>query len=111
MIYFILLLVISIFVNEAIVELVSKSVFFRGFRDFLAAKKNIIFLFFGKVFFCPYCTSVWTSALFTTLIFILVSLRLTGVLVLDIFIFFIWVHRGSNLFHDIWDRYFTKIYR
>jgi hypothetical protein len=104
-------LIILIIINEALTELVSKSVFFGPLRDFLSNHKNPILLFFGRAFQCPYCTSVWVSIFTTSLTFISIIPFVTGIIYIDAFVYFILGHRGSNLFHDSCDRYINKSYK
>jgi len=105
--YFIILL-INIIVNEGLVELLSKSVFFGPLRSFLSKRSNPILLFFSRAVECPYCCSVWTSLFLTLIVFVLSTPSFLGVVVLDALLFLIMCHRLSNHFHDISDRYFSK---
>lgn len=105
------ILIILIIINEALTELVSKSVFFGPLRKFLSNHKNPILLFFGTAFQCPYCTSVHMSVFLSCITFIFIKPVITGIVYIDVFVYLIGVHRISNLFHDTWDRYFNKQYK
>ena len=106
-------LIFSSFLVEGITQLVQKSVFFGPVRDFFSAReKNIICAFFSNMLSCPYCTSVWVSMFITLCVLVSgFSLVILGNVVIDYFLFFIVVHRFSNLIHDVWDRYFSRHYR
>jgi len=105
MLYFIFLF-ISIVANEAIVELISKSVFFSPLREYLFKSNNKILSFFGKVVSCPYCCSVWTAYFFAFIVFVFTKAYFSSYV--GIIFFVLLVHKGSNILHDISDRYFVK---
>ncbi len=101
------------FLVEALTQLIQKSVFFSPFRAYFENhKESFIRGFISTILDCPYCTSVWISMFITTCVLLSgFHLVIFGNLVLDYFIFFVVGHRGSNLFHDIWDRYFSRHYK
>lgn len=107
---YILILLLCIVVNEGLAQLLSKSVFFGPLRDFLGSRENVVLAFFSRLVECAYCSSVWTSAFLTLIVFATYTPVLLGVVVVDAFLFFIACHRFSNHFHDIADRYFSKDY-
>lgn len=106
-------LFIASFLVEALTQLVQKSVFFSPFRAYFDNHEDsAVCDFIGTVLECPYCTSVWIS-MFVVLCVLLSGFHLVifGNVVLDYFVFFVGCHRVSNLFHDIWDRYFSRHYK
>ena len=102
LLYFCLLLISGVCV-EACVELIVKSVFFSWFRDFLAARKNVVYQFFYNAYSCPYCASVHLAFLISSFIFILYTPYLTGIVLLDFVLFVFVSHRVSNYIHNISD--------
>jgi len=110
MFHFLILLLLCIWVNEATTELLSKSMFFGFLRSFLNNSTYRVLQFFSKAIECPYCCSMWTSLFLTIVVFLLVKPILSGVVILDSFLFLIICHRFSNYLHDISDRYFSKDY-
>ena len=108
---FLFILSISIVVVESMTELLSKSMFFYGFRSYLEQRSSSIANFFFRAIQCPYCCSVWMSLLVTLLVFSTASPVLVGFLPVDAFIFGVSCHRVSNYLHDLSDRYFTKEYK
>lgn len=111
MFVFFVYLLICAFVTEAIVELVSKSVFFGPVREFLSKRKNFILRFYSNAIKCPYCFSVHASLLVSSPLFILVPPSLTNIILLDFILFSLSCHRLSNYIHDTKDRYFDKSYK
>ena len=108
---YIFVLLLCIGVNEALTKLLSRSVFFGPLRAYLESKQNWLFKFFSRMVVCPYCSSVWTSAFLTLLVFAAYGPVLMGVFVVDAFLFWVACHRFSNHFHDVADRYFSKDYK
>jgi hypothetical protein len=101
---------VLVLVNEGLVELVSKSVFFSFLRDFLSQSRFRLFKFFGDVVNCPYCCSVWTAFGLTSVLFLFGSQIKIFNIAVDFIIVSVLIHRLSNHFHDIADRYFSKSY-
>lgn len=97
MIFEFLLLLINI---EAVTNLISKSEIFKPLRAFLFKhSKNKIIKFIHDLVDCPYCTSVWVSFFYITLI------TLCGLsTVIMFFMLVISMHRMSNVLHHIIDR-------
>ncbi|HEC65555.1 MAG TPA: hypothetical protein ENI23_09685 [bacterium] len=110
MLEFIAVLLVSTIVVEAVVELVTKSVFFGFLREFLAAGESRTFKFFHKIVGCPYCCSVWSSLFVAIFVFSFSSIVLINNVVIDFVIFFLASHRLSNYLHDIHDKHFDKYF-
>lgn len=108
--FYIVLCILSAFICEAVVELVSKSVFFSFLRTYLLNSTNRVKHFFGEAIKCPYCCSVWVSFILTLVLFVFVTPVLTSVVVIDFVLFLLVVHRLSNYVHDFSDRYISKDY-
>lgn len=104
---YIVYLLLSVVVNEALVELL-KSGFFEKLRNFLNNKNNCVCSFLFKVITCGYCSSVWTAAFITLVSFVFITPVLINCIFLDIIISFILIHRLSNFLHDFCDRYISK---
>ena len=108
MLLFFAALFVCVVVNEALVELINKSVFFSFLRVFLSDKEGPLYKFFSKIVECPFCCSVWTSLFLTFLLFSFSSLVLINSLIPDFFIFWLFVFRASNYFHDWHDKKIDK---
>lgn len=102
----IILIVISSVVVEGMTELLSKSLLFSPFVDWLNSfkGKNRVLSFFGEAFRCGYCCSSHISILVTFLVFIFSPPKIFGSVYLDIFIFMVVCSRLSNYIHNIQDR-------
>ena len=108
MILFFVCLIVAILVNEALVELLSKSVFFFWVRKYLDSKSFLFFKFFSRVINCPFCCSVWTSAFLSTLVFSFSNPVLINNKVVDFFLFWLFCFRSSNYIHDWHDKKLDK---
>jgi hypothetical protein len=93
----------SVVLTELLTELVVKSEIFKSFRQFLEG-----FTWVSKLVNCGYCFSVW-SALLVTLV---VGPRYDVVssLFLNYIIISLIVHRSSNVWHNIIDKWTDKYY-
>ena len=90
----------SIICVEAVTELITKSEFFRPLHKLLHSKRNnSLCKFFYYLIDCGYCTSVWVS-FFVSILFIHMSLVSVYI---DWFIWWMVVHRLSNVFHNCVD--------
>jgi len=92
-------ILIAIIFTEAITELVVKSEFFYSLRKFFFESNNKILKFIHEIVDCGYCFSVW-AAVFTFITFYIIDN-----LYFNYFIYCIVLHRLSNLFHFIMDRF------
>lgn len=92
----------AIIAVEAFVEILIESELFIGLRAYLS-KKNPSFL--GKLFSCGYCMSVWAAILIGWIL----PGEPTGIMVLDIIIKTLCLHRLSNFVHEILVRLFNRI--
>jgi len=92
--------IISIIFTEAITELCVKSELFSPVREwFFNNKDNKLYNFIHSLLTCGYCFSVWAAALSVLLVIF------TNNVVINTFILVIVVHRLSNVFHFIVDRF------
>ena len=102
---------------ELIVELVIKSEIFEPVVNIFKSRidNNKFFWFFGSLFSCGYCFSVWVG------IFIAVSMNITlfksfilgyGTIgyILDLILSGLIIHRGSNVLHNVIDKWTNKFY-
>ena len=110
---FLLVLLLAVVLNEALAELLAKSGFFSPLRAYVfdRADTSPFFKFVGLVLACPYCTSVWTSLLPVGLVAAYAFYYMNAGVVAIGFGFVpsvLIVHRLSNHFHNISDRYFVK---
>lgn len=106
-----MLILIMIILNEALVELISKSFLFEGLRLNLLNHKYSILMFIGTIISCPYCCSFWT-AFSLNIIFnfsfnfeLLTNSYLNNTI--NYLIICILVQRVSNYLHGISDRHFN----
>lgn len=61
----ILLFVLTVLATYRLARLISKDMFFEGFRRWLgknAASRSLVWLFFAELFHCPYCLGIWIAA-------------------------------------------------
>lgn len=106
MLEIILFIIIGSIAVEGMTELLSKSLIFAPFVDWLKSfnGKNRVLNFFGDAFHCGYCCSMWCSILITLLVFLFSPPKIFGFIYLDMFVFMIVCHRLSNYIHNIQDR-------
>ena len=114
---FFIVLLVSIFLVEGLVELLAKSAFFGFVKEFLEnkAEVNKFWLFWYSVISCPYCLSVWVSIFVVLLIYLAsllgnMSFGLIGFAPADLAILVVLSHRLSNHFHDFCDKHLNKYY-
>ncbi len=86
---------------EAVVEIIVDSKIMLPFRNFAA---KISPNFFGELFKCGYCFSVWVAI---PAAFIAPG-EIFGIIYLDVFLKWILIHRLSNIFHGIISRIFNR---
>lgn len=97
----IVLWLMAIIAVEAITEIIVSSEFFFKARTLISKCSN----FFGKLFTCGYCMSVWVSVP----IAFFIPTSLTGNFCFDFVIKLFFLHRASNLFHELASRYFKRL--
>jgi hypothetical protein len=90
--------------TEALTELVIKSEIFKGPRDWIKSWGS----WFDTLFSCGYCFSVWVA--FGVVFITQLSYNLTGYVWLDFVISALLIHRLSNVFHNIIDKWTDKHY-
>jgi len=97
-----IILFLLVVLTEATTQLVTKSTIFYKFREIIEKKSE----FFGELFTCGYCFSVWAS-IFWNLVFHLleISIILVDYWFINFFISVIVVHRLSNYLHGFSDRF------
>lgn len=96
-------LVILIILTELTTELLVKSTIFFQLRKALSERSKFLL----ELLSCGYCFSVWSS-LFWCFTFYFFS-KVPSLLEpnwLNLLVIWLIVHRGSNLFHGLIDRYF-----
>lgn len=95
-----ILLIINI---EALTNIISKSELFKPLRAFLFNRSNIgIVKFLHDLIDCPYCTSVWVSLFYVSLIYLSEVFMFSGIVLFFMLVFAF--HRISNILHHIIDR-------
>lgn len=91
---------------EAIVEILTESILFEGFRsrlhDLPWEKPR---WYFSGLFSCGYCLSVWVSAAGAFVI----QDSITNIFVVDIIIKIFVLHRLSNIWHEVMKRVLDRI--
>lgn len=94
---------IAIVITEALTEIITKSEIFQPFRAsiFKLGKQSKIFEWIHNLLDCGYCFSVWVGCAVAFLF--LEDFGLVHKYV-DWFIMGIFIHRLSNVFHNIVDR-------
>jgi len=100
-IFILILLLLNI---EAVTNILSKSEIFLPLRRFLFNHSNyrVVKLLHGLLD-CPYCTSVWVSLFYITMLYLIVEVYALS----SVFMFIMLViafHRMSNILHHIIDR-------
>lgn len=96
----ILFIIINI---EASTNIISKSEIFKPSRAFLFKHSNYkIIKFLHELVDCPYCTSVWVSLFYITMLYLTKSTFLLPIVVFIMLV--IAFHRLSNILHHIIDR-------
>lgn len=103
-------LLLLVIINEGLVELVSKSVFFSFLRDFLTQSTSKVLKFFGEAISCPYCCSVWTAGFLVSVVFLFGPQIKVFNVVIDFLFLTILIHRLSNYLHDVADKFFNESY-
>lgn len=100
-IFILILLILNV---EAVTNILSKSEIFKPFRAFLFKHStNRIMKFLHELIDCPYCTSVWVSLFYVTMLYLVVEVYALS----SVFVFFMLVialHRIANVLHHIIDR-------
>ena len=96
MIQWILLLILV----EAITELATTASIFSKPRDYLSQKSG----FFAELIGCGYCFSVWVSA---SVAWMLPSM-IDHYFLLNYFVNLFVLHRGSNLIHELFSKWFGR---
>ncbi len=99
---FVLEVIVTIILIEAITGIITKSELFRPVRGFLFNSSSRTLKFIHDITDCPYCTSVWAS-LFCTGMLCLYKLNIMPQL-LALFFVGVVLHRLSNVLHFIIDR-------
>jgi len=95
MLDFLLLLIIS---TEATTEIICKSLIFEPLKKWIHEKRDKkTFNFLNRLLDCPYCTSVWVAGLLLFLYGVVPHFKYALILLV--------LHRLSNLFHFIMDRF------
>jgi hypothetical protein len=97
-------LIFAIVLTETLTELVVKSEIFEAPRNFVKSRSP----WFGKLFSCGYCFSVWAALGVAFLLGL--SYDLTGWPWVDLGLFGLIVHRLSNYLHNFNDKYLDKYY-
>jgi hypothetical protein len=90
--------------TEAITELVIKSVIFKGFRE-LASRGGWL----KELFSCGYCFSVWVALGLIASVPVVI-LPLSDWAFVNVLITLLIIHRGSNIIHNIIDKWTDKYY-
>ena len=89
---------------EAVTNILSKSEIFLPFRRFLFNHSNYrVVKLLHDLLDCPYCTSVWVSLFYITMLYLIVEVYALS----SVFMFIMLViafHRMSNILHHIIDR-------
>jgi len=100
----ILIIIILILNIEAVTNILSKSEIFKPLRAFLFNRSsNKILKFLHELIDCPYCTSVWVSLFYISMLYLIVEVHVLS----SVFVFFMLViafHRVSNVLHHMIDR-------
>ena len=102
MLNFIVVLLISSVLTEALVELLVKSDFFSFLRNFFDERASInrLYEFVSDLLVCGYCTSVWI-AFFVSILLIIFNgnIFLFKNNIFNLFFIWIFIHRFSNVIH------------
>jgi hypothetical protein len=98
--HFIFLVVLT----ELLTELVIKSEITKPLRNWIKSWGS----WFDTLFSCGYCFSVWAAV--GVVLLTQVSYPLTGIILLDLGLTALVVHRLSNVFHNIIDKWTDKYY-
>jgi len=100
---FMLGIIATIILIEAITGIISKSELFRPLREFLFDRReNKLFGFMHRIIDCPYCLSVWVGMFCGGVLYLYIN-NLLPFIIMWIFISLIF-HRLSNVLHYIIDR-------
>lgn len=86
---------------EAMTEIIIESDIFFEVRNSLTRRNN----YFGKLFSCGYCMSVWVSA---SIAWALDGV-ITGFVLFDFVVKLFVLHRLSNVLHELWRRWFDRV--
>jgi len=101
---YILLFILLILNIEAVTNILSKSEIIKPIRSFLFSRSNNKGIkFLHDLLDCPYCTSVWVSLFYMTMLYLIVGVYALS----SVFVFFMLVialHRLSNILHHVIDR-------
>jgi hypothetical protein len=98
--FILILLVLNI---EAVTNILSKSEIFKPLRAFLFNhSSNRVMRFLHDLLDCPYCTSVWVSLFYITMLYLVEVYALSSVFVFVMLV--IAFHRMANILHHIIDR-------
>jgi hypothetical protein len=102
-----------IILNEALVELISKSFLFEGLRLNLINHRYSVLMILGTIISCPYCCSFWTAFALNALFNVSLNLELVANgyvnFFINYFIVCILVQRVSNYLHGFSDRHFNTV--
>lgn len=93
----------SVMLTELITELVVKSEIFKSFREFVSG-----FDWLNKLLSCGYCFSVYSAALVVFLVG--PFYELVSSVFFNYLLTFLIVHRASNVWHNIIDKWTDKYY-
>lgn len=99
---FLLEVLATIILIEAITGILSKASLLDPLRDFLLNSNNRILKFFNDLLECSYCTSVWVSLFCIVMLYLYTYNLLPHILAL--FFMGLILHRFSNILHFIIDR-------
>ena len=95
-----------IILTEAVTEIITKSNLFSPIREFFFNRRsNALFNWVHDLLDCGYCTSVWIGWFFAVLFF---NEELFVNKYIDWFFVGLFLHRLSNLLHNVYDRIYGQ---
>lgn len=106
-----IILIFLILINEALVELISKSLLLANFREFFMYSDYPILKFIGDAVSCGYCCSFWTAMFLVLISGFTLDFFISNIFILNAFINFVFsvliIQRCSNYLHGLSDRFFS----
>lgn len=106
-----LILLFLILINEALVELITKSILLEYLRDFFTNSNSSLLNFIGYILNCGYCCSFWTAMLLVLIFNFSFNFYISNLILVNFMINFIVsvlaIQRCSNYLHGISDRFFS----
>lgn len=102
---YLLVIFLTAFATEAIVELVIKSQFFSPFRRLMFKLGPLV----TELFKCGYCFSVWVAmGMISVAPIVILPISEWGIV--NILITLLVIHRTSNVMHNVIDKWTDKYY-